>query len=107
MRRLLACRWAWAARSSSLKLPHVRRMPPSCVATGRPGREECLRVRFPFRFRDCCKVQGSQDAVERQPLPADCPICFEQIESEEDPGMGFFYCGFAIDSCIFKDAQGR
>ncbi|CAE7727085.1 MAP3K1, partial [Symbiodinium necroappetens] len=29
------------------------------------------------------KVQGSQDAVERQPLPADCPICFEQIESEE------------------------
>eukprot|EP00439_Symbiodinium_sp_Y106_P085167 s548_g27.t2 len=29
------------------------------------------------------KVQGSQDAVLRQPLPADCPICFEQIESEE------------------------
>ena len=29
------------------------------------------------------EAQGSQDAVVRQPLPADCPICFEQIETEE------------------------
>ncbi|CAE7765455.1 dclre1 [Symbiodinium pilosum] len=29
------------------------------------------------------QVQGSQEVAVRQPLPADCPICFEQIESEE------------------------
>ena len=34
-------------------------------------------------FTGLPEVQGSQEVAVRQPLPADCPICFEQIESEE------------------------